>query len=66
MHKVDDSLKICRLDGLIFKSDSELNNHMKMHELQLHIAEDSAMNQMLMAGVVSGVGIHGMIIDDNK
>lgn len=60
VHKIDPSLKICQLDGLLFKSDQELNNHIKMHEqqeMQQQATQNSMMNQMLMAGVFGGTGM---------
>ena len=60
VHSVDASLKICQLDGLLFKTDEELNKHIKMHEqeqLQQQAAQNSTMNQMLMLGMLGGMGM---------
>jgi hypothetical protein len=60
VRKIDPSLRICRLDGLLFKSDDELNKHIKMHEqqeMQQQAAQNSAMDQMLMWGTIGGMGM---------
>jgi hypothetical protein len=60
VHKIHPSLKICKLDGLLFKSDEELNKHIKMHEqqeMQQQTAQNSALNQMLMFGMLGGMGM---------
>ena len=31
VHKIDSSLSICEYDGLLFKTDEELQNHLKKH-----------------------------------
>ncbi|MDE1766300.1 MAG: hypothetical protein KGI27_08535 [Thaumarchaeota archaeon] len=59
VNKIDSSLKICRLDGLLFKSDEELTEHQQVHQQQ---AQGSTMNQMLMMGMLGGggMGMYGM------
>ncbi len=53
--KIDPSLKICNLDGLLFKSDEDLNQHnQQMHQPQ---AQGSMMSQMLMMGLLGGGGM---------
>ncbi|MHB8702512.1 MAG: hypothetical protein ACYC7D_16030 [Nitrososphaerales archaeon] len=59
VHNIDSSLKICQLDGLLFKSDQELASHIKGHEQQ-QTAQGSMMNSMLMMGMMGGVGMMGM------
>jgi hypothetical protein len=60
VHNIDPSLKICQLDGLLFKSDLELQNHVKMHEQQQQASQSSMMNSMLMMGMLGGIGMFGM------
>lgn len=60
VHKIDPSLKICELDGLLFKSDQELQNHVRMHAQQQQAAQSSMMNSMLMMGMLGGMGMMGM------
>ncbi|MGB9003288.1 MAG: hypothetical protein WCC52_05735 [Nitrosotalea sp.] len=60
VNKIDSSLKICNLDGLLFKSDEDLNQHnQQMHQPQ---AQGSMMNSMLMMGMLGGggMGMYGM------
>jgi hypothetical protein len=59
VHKIDPSLKICQLDGLLFNSEQELQNHVKMHAQQQQAAQSSMMNSMLMMGMMGGVGMMG-------
>ena len=59
VHNIDPSLKICPLDGLLFKSDQEMQNHEKMHAQQAQAAQNSMMNSMLMMGMLGGVGMMG-------
>lgn len=60
VHKIDPTLKICQIDGLLFKSDQELESHVKMHEQQRQAAQGSMMNSMLMMGMMGGMGMAGM------
>lgn len=60
VHRIDPSLKICQLDGLLFKSDQELQNHIKAHAQQQQAAQASMMNSMLMMGMLGGAGMMGM------
>ena len=60
VHKIDPSLKICQLDGLLFNSDQELQNHVKMHIQQQQASQSTMMNSMLMMGMLGGVGMMGM------
>ena len=55
VHTIDPSLKICQLDGILFKTDQDLNAHIKLHEQQG--AQGSMMNQLLMMGMLGGVGM---------
>lgn len=59
VHRIDPSLKICQLDGLLFNSDQELQSHVKMH-VQQQASQSSMMNSMLMMGMLGGVGMMGM------
>ncbi len=60
VHVIDPSLRICKLDGLLFKSDQELQNHIKVHEQQQQAAQSSMTNSMLMMGMMGGMGMFGM------
>ena len=60
VNKIDPSLKICQLDGLLFNSDQELQSHVKMHAQQQQASQSSMMNSMLMMGMMGGVGMMGM------
>ena len=60
VHKIDPSLKVCQLDGLLFKSDQDLQNHVRMHAQQQQAAQSSMMNSMLMMGMLGGAGMMGM------
>ncbi|MGI0046002.1 MAG: hypothetical protein ACREBB_02275 [Nitrosotalea sp.] len=59
VNKIDPSLKICNLDGLLFKSDDEFQQHQKLHQQQ---SQGSAMDSMLMMGMLGGggMGMYGM------
>ena len=59
VHRIDPSLKICSIDGLLFKSELELQNHAKAHAEQQQAAQNSMMNSMLMMGMLGGVGMMG-------
>ncbi len=62
VHGIDPSLKICSLDGLLFKTDQELSEHAKLHEQQNLSGQANAMNSMAMMGMVGmmGMGMWGM------
>jgi hypothetical protein len=60
VHKIDTSLKICQLDGLLFNSDQEAQSHVKMHLQQQQSSQSSMMYSMLMMGMMGGVGMMGM------
>lgn len=47
VHKIDPSLKICQQDGLLFKSEQELRNHLQMDDEEQHKERDSFWNQAL-------------------
>ena len=57
VHRIDASLKICQLDGMLFKSQDELNKHVNLHEQQHKAAQSSMMNSMLMMGMMGGMGM---------
>jgi hypothetical protein len=46
VHRIDSSLNVCPIEGLVFRSESELTNHMKTHELGHQVAEERMMNLM--------------------
>ena len=60
VHKIDPSLKICRMDGLLFKTDQELQDHEKMLIQQQQATQSSMTNSMLMMGMMGGFGMMGM------
>lgn len=64
VHKIDPSLKICSLDGLLFKSDEELAEHEKAHEAQRLAGQANTMNTMAMMGMFGlvGMGMGGMFM----
>lgn len=53
VHKIDPTLKICQLDGLLFNTDQELQKHVKEHVQQQY----GYQNSMYMMG---GMGMLGM------
>ncbi|GEM_PF-1616339 len=59
VQKIDPSLKICSMDGLLFKSDDEFQQHQQLHQQQ---SQGSSMNSMLMMGMLGGggMGMYGM------
>ena len=57
VHRIDASLKICQLDGMLFKTQDELTKHVNLHEQQHQAAQSSMMNSMLMMGMMGGMGM---------
>ena len=57
VHQIDPSLKICSLDGLLFKSDAEMEEHEKWHQQQQQASQGSMMNSMMMMGMMGGMGM---------
>ncbi|MCL5988939.1 MAG: hypothetical protein M1166_01250 [Candidatus Thermoplasmatota archaeon] len=53
--QIDPTLKICKLDGLLFKTDDDLNKHMQEHQAQ----NSGSMMGMGMMGMM-GMGMLGM------
>jgi hypothetical protein len=51
--KIDPSLKVCKIDGMLFKSQDELDKHLQA----LQLAQQQAANSMMMYG---GIGMMGM------
>ena len=49
VNQIDPTLKICKLDGLLFKTDDDLNKHMQEHKGQN-------------SGSVMGMGMMGMMV----
>ncbi|MEM3670580.1 MAG: hypothetical protein QW767_02425 [Thermoprotei archaeon] len=64
VHKIDPSLKICSLDGMLFKTDEELSDHVKAHEAQHIASQANAMNTAAMMGMMGlvGFGLGGMFM----
>ena len=61
VHKIDPSLKICNIDGLLFKNDQDLQTHMKTH--QASPAMGMGMMGMGMMGIMGmGMMMPGMWI----
>ena len=61
VHKIDPSLKICNIDGLLFKNDQDLQTHMKTH--QVNPAMGMGMMGMGMMGIMGmGMMMPGMWI----
>ena len=58
--KVDPSLKVCKLDGMLFKSQDELDKHVQLEQQQQQQAHNSMMNQMMMMSMMGGMGMMGM------
>jgi hypothetical protein len=59
VRRIDPSLKICQLDGTLFKTQDDLNKHVNLHEQQHQDAQSSMANQMLMMGMLGGMGMFG-------
>lgn len=59
VNKIDPSLKICHLDGLLFKSDEELKQHQQLHQSQ---DQSGLSSNLLMMGMLGGggMGMYGM------
>lgn len=59
VHGIDASLRICEIDGLVFKSTAELNRHARVHELE-QVVQSHRMDEILWAGIPRGYVIeHG-------
>ncbi len=58
--KIDPSLKVCKLDGMLFKSQDELDKHLKTIQEQQQQAQNNMMNQTMMLGMMGGMGMFGM------
>lgn len=57
VNKIDPSLKVSRLDGMVFKTQDELDKHLKAIQQQ----QQQAMNNMMMPGMMGGgMGMFGM------
>ena len=50
VNKIDPSLLICEYDGLLFKTDEELQSHLRVHKRVDIDAESSWVNGMTMTG----------------
>lgn len=59
VNKIDPSLKICSLDGMLFNTDDEFAQHRQLHQQQ---SQGSMMDSMLMMGMLGGggMGMYGM------
>ena len=53
--KIDPTLKICEYDGMLFKTQQELDQHMKAHQQQM------AGNGSMMGMGMMGMGMMGMM-----
>lgn len=60
VNKIDPSLKVCKFDGMLFKSQEELNQHVLEEQRRQQQAHNNMMNQMMMMGMVGGMGMMGM------
>jgi hypothetical protein len=63
VHLIDPALRVCPLDGLLFKTDKELKEHEQAHEAQRLAGEANALNVaaiMAMGGLV-GVGMGPLV-----
>lgn len=58
--KIDPSLKICDIDGMLFKTQDELDQHMKAHQQQQMTSQNSMMGPMAMMGGFGMMGMMGM------
>ena len=58
VNKIDPTLKICDIDGMLFKSQAELDAHVKAHQQQMAAQQNSMMGPMMMMG---GLGMMGMM-----
>lgn len=57
VNKIDPSLKVCKLDGMLFQSQDELDKHLQAIERQ----RQQAQNSMMMMGMMGmGMGMFGM------
>ncbi|MBX8631471.1 MAG: hypothetical protein KIY12_04590 [Thermoplasmata archaeon] len=57
---IDPTLKICDIDGLLFKTQAELDQHMKTHQQQQMMAQSSMLGPMAMMGGFGMMGMMGM------
>lgn len=55
VNKIDPTLKVCRIDGMLFKSQAELDSHLQ----QIEQAQQAG-NNMMMMGMMGGMGM-GML-----
>lgn len=56
VNKIDPALKVCRLDGMVFKTQEDLNKHL----LAIQQAQQQAQNNMMLYGGLGMMGMMGM------
>ncbi len=60
VNKIDPSLKICDIDGMLFKTQADLDQHMKAHQQQMAAQQGSMLGPMAMMGGLGMMGMMGM------
>jgi hypothetical protein len=53
VHGIDESLRICKIDGLVFKSTEDLKRHVTAHELE-QVGQSHTMDEILWAALPRG------------
>ncbi len=60
VNKIDPTLKICDIDGMLFKTQAELDQHVKAHQQQMAAQQGSMLGPMAMMGGFGMMGMMGM------
>lgn len=60
VNKIDPTLKICDIDGMLFKTQTELDQHVKAHQQQMAEQRSSMFAPMAMMGGFGMMGMMGM------
>ncbi len=60
VNKIDPTLKICDIDGMLFKTQAELDQHIKAHQQQMAAQQGSMLGPMAMMGGFGMMGMMGM------
>ncbi len=60
VNKIDPTLKICDIDGMLFKTQAELDQHVKAHQQQMAVQQGSMLGPMAMMGGFGMMGMMGM------
>jgi hypothetical protein len=60
VNRIDPTLTICDIDGMLFKSQAELDQHMKAHQQQAASQQGSMLGPMAMMGGLGMMGMMGM------